>query len=273
VNIEDRGYQFGDGIYEVVHLYRGRFIDEDRHLGPAGALAEGDPAPHADAADARLSHVLKEVAAAEPRDGGLLYMQVTRGVAHRDHPFPKEPVPPAPGGDGEAHQALSRTSVATGAATPSPMPDLRWAHRDIKSINLLPNVLARQAATEQGAAEAILYEEGDRRGDRGRRDQLLDRRRRGRHPHPRAVPRHPAGLHPWRADGRAGGGRHRLRLERVHLEEMKRRTGGLHHLRHLLREADPEDRRRTWAMAPRPGHDRLFEIFARHVKGGAKNAA
>ena len=156
VNVEDRGYQFADGIYEVVHLCRGRFIDSDRHLARLErslaavriALPMGQQA---------LLHVLAEVARRNRVQDGLLYMQVTRGVARRDHAFPAPGVKPA-------------LVVTVRRIPPYPMdverwtaraityPDQRWARCDIKSTGLLPNVLARQAAAEQGAAEAILID-------------------------------------------------------------------------------------------------------------------
>ena len=161
VNIEDRGYQFGDGIYEVVHLHAGRFVDTDRHLDRLErSLAEIRLAmPMGRAA---LCHVLAEVARRNRVTEGLLYMQVTRGVARRDHAFP------APTRDGPVPPALVVTvrriapypgEVARWAASCITLPDLRWARRDIKSTNLLPNCLARQAAREQGAIEAILFDE------------------------------------------------------------------------------------------------------------------
>ncbi|MDI3306973.1 MAG: D-amino-acid transaminase [Acetobacteraceae bacterium] len=157
VNIEDRGYQFGDGIYEVVHVHAGRFIDEDRHLDRLDrSLREIQlPAPMSRAA---LRHVMRELLRRNRVTEGLVYMQVTRGVARRDHAFPANPVPPA------LVLTVKRippypTDVDKWAATAITHPDLRWARRDIKSVNLLPNVLARQAAREQGAIEAILYEE------------------------------------------------------------------------------------------------------------------
>lgn len=157
VNIEDRGYQFADGIYEVVHVYRGRFIDEDRHLDrlerSLREISLPMPMPrHA------LRHVLAEVVRRNRVAEGLLYMQVTRGVARRDHAFPTKPVPPA-------------LVVTVRRIPPYPAsienwgggaifhPDLRWARRDIKSVALLPNVLARQAAREKGAIEAILVDD------------------------------------------------------------------------------------------------------------------
>ncbi|WP_043335374.1 D-amino-acid transaminase [Belnapia moabensis] len=157
VNIEDRGYQFGDGIYEVVHLHAGRFIDEERHLARlVRSLGEIQlPMPMSLPA---LRHVLAEVARRNRVTEGLLYMQVTRGVARRDHAFPRQPVPPA------LVVTVKRiapypASVDGWGAKAITLPDLRWARRDIKSINLLPNCLARQAAREQGAIEAILYDE------------------------------------------------------------------------------------------------------------------
>ena len=157
VNVEDRGYQFGDGIYEVVHLYRGRFIDEDRHLDRLErSLKEIHlPMPMPRAA---LRMVLMEVARRNRVTEGLLYMQVTRGVARRDHAFPKQPVPVS------LVVTIRRiapypTDVDRWTIAAITQPDLRWARRDIKSINLLPNVLARQAAREQGAGEAILFDE------------------------------------------------------------------------------------------------------------------
>jgi D-alanine transaminase len=157
VNIEDRGYQFGDGIYEVVHLYDGRSVDEDLHLSRLErSLREIRlPMPMSRAA---LRLVLREVARRNRVTEGLLYMQVTRGVARRDHPFPAKPVPPA------LVVTVKRippypTDIEKWQASAITLPDLRWARRDIKSVNLLPNCLARQAAREQGAIEAILYDE------------------------------------------------------------------------------------------------------------------
>ncbi|WP_149535623.1 D-amino-acid transaminase [Siccirubricoccus phaeus] len=156
VNIEDRGYQFGDGIYEVVHLYQGRFIDADLHLDRLDrSLREIRlPSPMSRAA---LLHVLAEIARRNRVTEGLLYMQVTRGVAPREHAFPKRPVPPA------LVVTVKRippypTDVDRWGAAAITQPDLRWARCDIKTVNLLPNCLARQAAREAGAIEAILYD-------------------------------------------------------------------------------------------------------------------
>jgi D-alanine transaminase len=156
VNVEDRGYQFADGIYEVVHLYDGRFIDADRHLDRLDrSLRELRlPAPMGRPA---LLHVLTEVARRNRVREGLLYMQVTRGVARRDHAFPGPSVPPA------LVVTVRRippypTDPAAWAGTAITYPDQRWDRCDIKTVALIPNVLARQAAREAGATEAILYD-------------------------------------------------------------------------------------------------------------------
>ena len=163
VNIEDRGYQFADGIYEVLYLRDGRFVDLDLHLARLErSLGEVRITPPM--GRAALLRVLQEVARRNRVRDGLLYMQVTRGVARRDHAFPKpgqggQPVPPAlvvtirrvppypSSPDGWAARAITQ-------------PDLRWSRCDIKSTGLLPNVLARQAAQEAGASEAILVRDG-----------------------------------------------------------------------------------------------------------------
>ena len=158
VNIEDRGYQFADGIYEVVHLHRGRCIDAERHLDRLErSLAEVRIAmPMGRAA---LVHVLHEVARRNRVATGLLYMQVTRGVARREHAFPDAATLPALV---VTARRLARypAEVDGWAVKAITCPDLRWARCDIKSVALLPNVLARQAAREQGAAEAILLGAG-----------------------------------------------------------------------------------------------------------------
>ena len=156
VNVEDRGYQFADGIYEVVHLYRGRFTDWELHFARL-QRSLGEVRIAMPMGRAALERVLAEVARRNRVEDGLLYMQVTRGVAPRDHVFPRAGTPPS-------------LVVTVRRVPPYPKdvdrwtmsvvsrPDERWARRDIKSVGLLPNVLARQAAREQGAGEAILVD-------------------------------------------------------------------------------------------------------------------
>lgn len=156
VHVEDRGYQFADGVYEVIHVHGGRFVDEDRHLARLErSLREiRVPLPMPRAA---LGQVLREMVRRNRIDQGIVYMQVTRGVARRDHPFPNPAPKPAlvltarriPGFPGD---------IERWAGSAITHPDQRWARCDIKSTALLPNVLAKQAARERGAAEAILLD-------------------------------------------------------------------------------------------------------------------
>ena len=156
VNIEDRGYQFADGVYEVVHLYDGRFVDEDLHLDRLErSLRELRLTPPM--GRAALRHVLQEVTRRNRLREGLLYMQVTRGVARRDHAFPSRPIPPSIVVTIRRTPAYP-TDITKWTASAITWPDQRWARCDIKSVALLPNVLARQAAKEQGALEAILID-------------------------------------------------------------------------------------------------------------------
>jgi len=156
VNIEDRGYQFADGVYEVVHVHGGRLIDEELHLARLErSLGEIRLTPPMGRAALRV--VLHEVARRNRVTEGLLYIQVTRGVARRDHPFPPASVPPA------IVVTIRRippypTDIDRWTARAITHPDQRWARCDIKTVGLLPNVLARQAARERGATEAILID-------------------------------------------------------------------------------------------------------------------
>lgn len=157
VSIEDRGYQLADGVYEVCEVFRGALIDEDRHLGRLDrSMAE--LRIEAPVKTAALKIILREILIRNRIANGYLYIQVTRGVAPRDHVFPQPPVPPslvvtAKPIDPEKGEAAARKGVSVLTA-----PDLRWKRVDIKSIALLPNVLARQAAKEKGAYEAWLVD-------------------------------------------------------------------------------------------------------------------
>ena len=157
VHIEDRGYQFSDGVYEVCGIRNGRFMDEALHLErlerSLGELRIEMPLPAA-----ALRHIMREVVRRNRIANGLVYLQVTRGVAPRDHPFPASHVPPALVVTAKRlSEARIAAAVAKGVAVAT-MPDLRWARRDIKSVSLLPNILAKQAAREAGAYEAWLVD-------------------------------------------------------------------------------------------------------------------
>ena len=156
VNVEDRGYQFADGIYEVVYIMGGRLVDETLHLD---RLERSLRELRIDMPMTRqaLVHVMLEVTRLNRVTEGLIYMQITRGVARRDHAFPKTPIRPA------FVVTVRRTApyprdIDAWATTAITHPDQRWARCDIKSVALLPNVLAKQAAREKGAAEALLID-------------------------------------------------------------------------------------------------------------------
>ena len=156
VNVEDRGYQFGDGVYEVLHVARRRFVDEDRHLGRLErSLREIQIAmPMARAA---LLRVLHEVVDRNRITHGLVYMQVTRGVARREHWFPAKPIPPALVVTARRLPPYP-TAIEAWTTRIITTPDERWGRCDIKSVNLLANVLARQAARQAGAGEAVMVD-------------------------------------------------------------------------------------------------------------------
>jgi len=155
VHIEDRGYQFADGVYEVIAVQGGRLIDEAPHLRRL-ERSLGELRIRAPMAPAALGVVIRELLRRNRVRDGSIYLQMTRGVAPRDHPFP----------------ARSETAVVMTAKRMRPqpkslvedgvrvvtMPDIRWRRCDIKSVSLLPNVLAKQHARERGAYEAWLVD-------------------------------------------------------------------------------------------------------------------
>ncbi|MGH7077769.1 MAG: D-amino-acid transaminase [Acetobacteraceae bacterium] len=156
VNIEDRGYQFGDGVYEVVHVSAGRLIDAELHLARL-ERSLGEIAIPMPLGRRALAQVFFEVMRRNRVREGLIYMQVTRGVARREHAFPRPAPKPALVVTARRLPPFPR-SVEGWAATAITRPDERWQRCDIKSVNLLPNVLAKEAARREGAAEAILID-------------------------------------------------------------------------------------------------------------------
>ena len=153
VHVEDRGYQFADGVYEVCEVRGGRLVDERRHLARlTRSLAElriRMPMPLA-----ALGIVLREVVARNRIGYGIVYLQVTRGVARRDHAFPAPAVRPSVVVTARSLNAARNEALAAQGIAVVSVPDNRWGRVDIKTIGLLPNVLARQAALDQGARDA-----------------------------------------------------------------------------------------------------------------------
>jgi D-alanine transaminase len=155
VHVEDRGYQFADGVYEVIAVADGRLVDAAPHLDRLErSQRELRIAPPM--ARKPLEQVMREVIRRNGVENGIIYIQMTRGVAPRDHAFPSR----------------SETQVVMTArrARPQPakvaeegvkaitLPDIRWQRCDIKSVSLLPNILAKQQAKEAGAYEAWLVD-------------------------------------------------------------------------------------------------------------------
>ena len=152
VHIEDRGYQFADGVYEVCEISRGYIVDSTRHLERLDrSLRELKIASPMNRQP--LLAVVREVIRRNLVENGLVYLQVTRGVAPRDHAFPLDAKPSlvvtAKRIDPEGN--LKRAATGIKVIT---VPESRWERVDIKSVGLLPNVLAKQQAKESGAQEA-----------------------------------------------------------------------------------------------------------------------
>ena len=155
VHVEDRGYQFADGIYEVIAIHDGNLIDELPHLQrlrrSLDELRIAMPV-----SEAALRHIMAEIVARNRVVDGALYMQITRGVAKREHAFPSGVKP--------ALVVMARakprppTAMSQGVAVIT-TPDIRWKRCDIKSVSLLPNILGKQQAREAGAYEAWQVDE------------------------------------------------------------------------------------------------------------------
>ena len=153
VHIEDRGFQFADGVYEVWAVFDGRLADPEGHfVRLQRSLDELRIRPPMSRAALQL--VLQETIRRNRVMAGIVYLQITRGAAPRDHAFPTPATRPsivitARPVDWTAVEARAAKGVAVITT-----PETRWARCDIKSVSLLPNVLAKQAAREEGAAEA-----------------------------------------------------------------------------------------------------------------------
>ena len=151
VSIEDRGYQFADGVYEVMAVHRGKLLDRELHLKRLErSLAELRIAKPVE--DRVLLTILERVVRLNKVANGIVYLQITRGVAPRDHAFPLVARPQLVVTARRAKPADPKL-METGVSVVS-IPDERWARRDIKSISLLPNVLGKQIAREARAYEA-----------------------------------------------------------------------------------------------------------------------
>jgi D-alanine transaminase len=153
VHVEDRGYQFADGVYEVCEVRGGKLVDERRHMDrlerSLKELRIAMPMPRN-----ALGMVLRETVARNRVRDGIVYLQVTRGVARRDHAFPAAGTLPSIVVTAKNYDLEKNELAAADGIPVISVPDNRWERVDIKSVGLLPNVLAKQAAREAGAKEA-----------------------------------------------------------------------------------------------------------------------
>ncbi len=151
ISVEDRGFQFGDGLYEVISVYAGQIFALDDHLARLQASAAGVrmKLPHTLPV---LRNILRELVSRSGVYDGVLYLQLTRGACPRQHAIPRSGIRPT-------FLAYTR-AMKTGSARQRGLkvitvPEIRWGKCIVKSVNLLPNILARDEATRRGADEAI----------------------------------------------------------------------------------------------------------------------
>ncbi len=157
ISIMDRGFLFADGIYEVGAVLDGGLVDNAAHLArldrSLAAIGLANPYP-----DSEWRHRQHELVRRNSLDQGVVYIQVTRGVAERDFAYPTD-LPPTVLMFTQAKNLLDSPLARNGAGVVT-LPDIRWGRRDIKSIGLLAQVMAKRHAAEAGAAEAFLVEGG-----------------------------------------------------------------------------------------------------------------
>ena len=156
VHVEDRGYQFSDGVYEVVTIVDGRFVDLEPHLDRL-ARSLGELKIAWPVSRRVLALLMRELARRNRITNGIIYLQITRGVAPRDHKFPRNVRPSlVMTTKSVAHRQLPNLKAGVKVIT---IPDIRWARCDIKTISLLPNCLGKQLAAEAAAYEAWQVDE------------------------------------------------------------------------------------------------------------------
>jgi len=159
ISVDDRGFLFADGVYEVTSFYEGVPFHYDEHMA---RLRRGLAWMRIDYDVERLEEIHRRLLVdngLDTAETSIVYLQITRGVAPRSHPFPATPVPPTVYLFAKAWQRPSADVWAKGFKAVT-VPDRRWARVDIKTIALLPNVLAYQAAVDAGVTDAIQVRDG-----------------------------------------------------------------------------------------------------------------
>jgi D-alanine transaminase len=159
VSVLDRGFLFADGIYEVAAVLDGKLVDNESHLARL-KRSVGEIALELPETIERIQQIQRELIARNHLVNGMVYLQVTRGAdSGRDFAFPKTDVKPTLVMFVTVKDIVNLPSARTGIAVIT-VPDIRWERRDIKSVALLAQVLAKQAAAQAGAGEAWMIEDG-----------------------------------------------------------------------------------------------------------------
>ena len=157
ISVFDRGFLFGDGVYEVSSVLDGGLVDNAAHLArlerSLGALGIASPATPEEIVCAQ-----KELVARNELDEGVVYLQITRGPADRDFAYPPEPKPTLV--MFTQKKALVDNPLAASGITVVTVPEVRWKHRDVKTVGLLAASMAKQAALDAGADDAWMVEDG-----------------------------------------------------------------------------------------------------------------
>ncbi len=153
IHVEDRGLQFGDGVYEVCEIFNGHIIDEPRHLERLNRSLSELKIDWPCTPDA-LRVICRQCVIKDKVKSGLVYIQITRGVSRRDHAFPSPEVKPTLIVFARATDRKKADAAAAAGVNVISVKENRWDRVDIKSTSLLPNILARQTAKDAGAREA-----------------------------------------------------------------------------------------------------------------------
>jgi D-alanine transaminase len=156
ISPDDRGYYFGDGVYEVFRVYGGRLYEPKAHFDRLVRTADGLRLKLPLSVEA-IEENLTRLIAHNRLSEGTVYMQITRGAAPRSHSFPQEAEPVVLAYCNEMPRPVASMEAGIKAIT---VPDIRWLRCDYKTLNLLPNVLAKQEALDAGAQDAILHRDG-----------------------------------------------------------------------------------------------------------------
>ena len=157
ISVLDRGFLFGDGVYELIPVYARKAFRMAEHLRRLQHSLDGIRLPNPKS-EAEWISLIEELIAGQSFDNQSIYLQITRGAAPRDHAFPKDTAPTVLLMANPLTEP-PRDLIENGVAAISGR-DIRWGRCDLKTLNLLPNVLARQAAVEQACVETVMFRDG-----------------------------------------------------------------------------------------------------------------